>query len=164
MMASVWISNWSQDASSTNGPRDAVQRNWRLMVYALIGVAQGTLASVTEHVITEGSQLLLKTASTFRQRSSHSKGWRMLVTLRCVLAGLVCLLSELKTSLRHFLFFFLVVLSAGVSIWVGTLILGLRGLHASRSLHEHILYRVVRAPMSFFDTTPLGRILNRSVD
>ena len=33
--------------------------------------------------------------------------------------------------------------------------------HASLVMHEQILERVIRLPMSFFDTTPQGRILNR---
>ncbi|KAJ9087834.1 hypothetical protein DSO57_1029153 [Entomophthora muscae] len=35
------------------------------------------------------------------------------------------------------------------------------GLRAAKSTHGQMLMAVIRAPMSFFDTTPLGRIMNR---
>ncbi|KAL3196873.1 hypothetical protein MRX96_014967 [Rhipicephalus microplus] len=49
----------------------------------------------------------------------------------------------------------------GLSILLGTLVLALCALIASSSIHDEALSRLVRAPMSFFDTTPLGRMLNR---
>lgn len=37
------------------------------------------------------------------------------------------------------------------------------GAKAARTLHRNAIKRVIRAPTRFFDTTPLGRIINRYV-
>ena len=43
----------------------------------------------------------------------------------------------------------------------GTISLALAAIYASHSLHSNMLKNILRSPMSFFDTTPLGRVLNR---
>ena len=48
-----------------------------------------------------------------------------------------------------------------VFIMVGTVIISVGTLNAASLLHSAMLTRILRSPMTFFDTTPLGRILNR---
>ena len=53
----------------------------------------------------------------------------------------------------------------GVGQMLGTILLSLTillsALNASKSMHNAMLNCIVRGPMSFFDTTPVGRIVNR---
>ena len=48
-----------------------------------------------------------------------------------------------------------------IGVMIGTVILNIACLNAAVKLHTTMLTNVLRSPMSFFDTTPLGRILNR---
>ena len=48
-----------------------------------------------------------------------------------------------------------------VFIFLGAFTLAIVGIVASQSLHRALLKGVMHSPMVFFDTTPLGRILNR---
>jgi len=48
-----------------------------------------------------------------------------------------------------------------VVLLLRNLIYALCGLLGAHRLHEKLLYSVLRAPMSFFHTTPMGRVLNR---
>lgn len=52
-------------------------------------------------------------------------------------------------------------LAACLTTYGRSLIISLRGLQAGRDFHTRILQSVVRAPMSFFEGTPVGRVLNR---
>ena len=68
-----------------------------------------------------------------------------------------------EVSVRNFYLAIYGVLGAlsAVVLGVSTLATAVGGLNASTILHNTMLAGVLRAPMSFFDTTPKGRIVNR---
>ena len=67
---------------------------------------------------------------------------------------------------RHSKAFYLILYAVfsvllGVFTFVRTYLLVWFGVKASESLHRNLLNSILRAPTSFFDTTPIGRILSR---
>uniref|UniRef100_A0A8C3AL27 Multidrug resistance-associated protein 1 n=1 Tax=Cyclopterus lumpus TaxID=8103 RepID=A0A8C3AL27_CYCLU len=52
-------------------------------------------------------------------------------------------------------------LSQGVSVFGYSLSTSIGGILASRCLHQSMLYDVLRSPMSFFERTPSGNLVNR---
>ncbi|KAF8930478.1 Canalicular multispecific organic anion transporter 2 [Dissophora ornata] len=55
----------------------------------------------------------------------------------------------------------LVIAYMSLDVSVNLIIFVGAGVRSSRLLHDNLLNRVLRLPMSFFDTTPVGRIVNR---
>ncbi|WAQ96704.1 MRP1-like protein, partial [Mya arenaria] len=49
----------------------------------------------------------------------------------------------------------------GLLVFMASLTLYIGSVHASRALHSSVLHNILFSPMSFFDTTPSGRIMNR---
>eukprot|EP00026_Physarum_polycephalum_P000551 Phypoly_transcript_00552.p1 GENE.Phypoly_transcript_00552~~Phypoly_transcript_00552.p1 ORF type:complete len:1441 (-),score=206.09 Phypoly_transcript_00552:79-4401(-) len=74
-------------------------------------------------------------------------------------------LSEWSTALSNDRFYILVyvgiVLGTGVVILIRSVSMVHVTISAAKKLHDTMFARIMRAPMSFFDTTPVGRILNR---
>ena len=56
---------------------------------------------------------------------------------------------------------FLTILLLGVALLTSAVIFAVGALRSARNLHNGLLKNTMRLPMSFFDTTPLGRIMNR---
>lgn len=52
-------------------------------------------------------------------------------------------------------------LSQGVAVFVYSISMSIGGILASRCLHQSLLYDVLRSPMSFFERTPSGNLVNR---
>ncbi|XP_062549079.1 multidrug resistance-associated protein 1-like isoform X2 [Armigeres subalbatus] len=48
-----------------------------------------------------------------------------------------------------------------IALFIGSVAIGLGSLKAAKELHDNLLESSMKMPMSFFDTTPLGRIINR---
>ena len=51
--------------------------------------------------------------------------------------------------------------TSGIFVFLRSLVLARFGVNASEELHKGLLTSILRAPMSFFDATPTGRILSR---
>ncbi|XP_049455616.1 canalicular multispecific organic anion transporter 1 [Epinephelus fuscoguttatus] len=49
----------------------------------------------------------------------------------------------------------------GIFVFLGTLLMANASVAASHILHSRLLNNILRVPMVFFDTTPIGRVVNR---
>lgn len=72
--------------------------------------------------------------------------------------------SEPKLTMNFILLVYvLLAVGSSLCVLVRTTLLALAGLWTSEKLFSNMLHSILRAPMSFFDSTPFGRILNRVI-
>ncbi|KAI1286986.1 Multidrug resistance-associated protein 1 [Halotydeus destructor] len=69
--------------------------------------------------------------------------------------------NDMNLKYFHISVYGLMGLGQAVTLFIGSLLLFYAALKASKILHDRMLDCVFRAPISFFDKTPSGRILNR---
>jgi ABC-type multidrug transport system fused ATPase/permease subunit len=70
-------------------------------------------------------------------------------------------LQELSEWRFYITIFGILVAASGVLLCVRDTVLAFAELKASSALHNKMLQSLFRAPVSFFDSTPQGRIINR---
>ncbi|KNC96889.1 uncharacterized protein SPPG_07717 [Spizellomyces punctatus DAOM BR117] len=70
-------------------------------------------------------------------------------------------LEDRKGVNYYLIIYALIGLLTMLTLFIRILVNCTGSLHASRHLHSAMLARLLHAPMRFFDTTPMGRILNR---
>ncbi|KAG0099344.1 hypothetical protein BGZ93_008058 [Podila epicladia] len=70
--------------------------------------------------------------------------------------------SREKHSTNYYLFIYAMIsIGASLAHIIQTIVVFYGSLRAARLLYKKLLFAVVRAPLRFFDTTPVGRIMNR---
>ena len=69
--------------------------------------------------------------------------------------------TEISVRNKYLTVYGLLGLGQSITIMIATVLLSVFTLNAATLLHNTMLTRILRSPMSFFDTTPIGRILNR---
>ena len=62
---------------------------------------------------------------------------------------------------RSVLIYFFISVSTSLANCFQAILLTLCALSASRTIHTEMLQKILAAPMSFFDSSPTGRVLNR---
>jgi ABC-type multidrug transport system fused ATPase/permease subunit len=68
---------------------------------------------------------------------------------------------ERHTKAFYLGIYFLLACTLGLFTYIRSYLLAFFGVNASEKLHNDLLGSILRAPQSFFDTTPLGRIISR---
>lgn len=53
------------------------------------------------------------------------------------------------------------IFSTAITLFATSIAMAVGCVYAARNLHDNLLHQTMRLPMAFFDTTPLGRIVNR---
>ncbi|KNE62659.1 hypothetical protein AMAG_07853 [Allomyces macrogynus ATCC 38327] len=96
--------------------------------------------------------------------------WAMVIATQLVLHSLsigadnvlrLWALADPSTSQNHIWIYAVLGASQLVCQYAYTLFEFAGSLRASKTMHDALLVRVLRAPVSFFDKTPVGRIVNR---
>uniref|UniRef100_A0A8C3KXV7 ATP binding cassette subfamily C member 8 n=1 Tax=Chrysolophus pictus TaxID=9089 RepID=A0A8C3KXV7_CHRPC len=108
---------------------------WRLLKHTVMVAIDYCLARWTSDAISEKMEVELKNCSHCEVRDILTLNFMISTLILCCLGIVLCLVTSIAVE------------------WTG--------LKVTKKLHASLLNKIILAPMRFFETTPLGSILNR---
>uniref|UniRef100_A0A182YDJ2 ABC-type glutathione-S-conjugate transporter n=1 Tax=Anopheles stephensi TaxID=30069 RepID=A0A182YDJ2_ANOST len=150
--SNLWLSRWSTDESAEN---DTSVRDMYLGVYGAFGAGQVLANFIASLTFALGALYAAKTMHELLLR--YVLRWPMSLYDTTPLGRVLNRFSKDVDTVDNTLPQLILL-----STFLSTLFLYVGALEASRTLHKTLLRRVLHAPLtSFFDITPVGRVLNR---
>jgi len=133
-----WEDNVDADAAESSAHEEEREEgSMSRKVWAHYFRAMGACTFFTVLLVLLGSNSLQLFATNWIASSDGDNIWGMLAVYSCALLGAVIL----------------IVTNSVIFVWTSVKV--------SRNIHEKTLWAVLRSPMSWFDTTPTGRVVNR---
>ncbi|CAG0920359.1 unnamed protein product [Notodromas monacha] len=140
--SNVWLSFWANDAPPNGTTLDTGKRDMYLGVYGALGLGQALAIFFGSMAMALGT--LVASAKLHNGMLSN-------------------ILKSPDTGKRDMYLGVYGALGLGqaLAIFFGSMAMALGTLVASAKLHNGMLSNILKSPMGFFDTTPVGRIVNR---
>ncbi|KYN40568.1 Multidrug resistance-associated protein 1 [Trachymyrmex septentrionalis] len=150
--SSVWLSIWSNDQTVGNNTFDTAKRDMYLGVYGALGFGQATFVVLSQTALVIGclrSSKLLHSELLFTMLRSPLGFFDTTPSGR-ILNRFGKDIDTIDNILPPTVASFFCDLAPQLGCWL-----------AARQMHIVMLRAVMRAPLTFFDTTPIGRIISR---
>ncbi|KAF0310803.1 Multidrug resistance-associated protein 1 [Amphibalanus amphitrite] len=159
--SNIWLSNWTEDVEHFN---DTHTRNVYLGVYGALGFGQAVFSVMAAFSLYTclliGAQIMHSDLmhNVIRLPMSFFDTTPLGRTINRFSKDVDVLDNTMPMVIRGFIMTFVVVT---LFVLFPSIVMAYGMMRASQLLHSHILSRLFHNPLSFFDTTPLGRIVNR---
>lgn len=149
--SNLWLTKWSNDREVENNHG---KRDMYLGVYGALGFGQGKLSSL-RNILAHSTTSYISLTKLYKSASANVKENSLVSGFKIANFCPNKKTSHLKQNLTKFL------LHTAITVYFQFLLVSLGCLYSSKIMHNILMTFVMHWPMENFDTTPLGRVLNR---